>query len=599
MSVPYVLHAKNSRNIFGSVNADDPIFTDLITATENKILSQVNLDAEQNIQANWTETNTTSDAFILHKPNLAQVATSGSYRDLANQPTIPTKTSQLINDKGFIIKEAESMYVADSAILKNSVREWNASVTKAITATDTTYWNSKLDSEVDGSVTNELQILSLSNDTVFLSNNGGAVKLPVETDPVFSAWNKSNGVSITESQISDLGVYIETEIDPVYTADSSAIKAGVREWNTSVAKAITATNTTFWNSKLDTEVDGSVTNELQILSLSNDTIFLSNNGGAVKLPAPSSAAGGDLTGTYPNPSIASNVITTDKILDGAITDIDINAAAAIAYSKLDLSNSIVASDLTTSAVTTDKLNNGAVTVAKIGTSSGTPSSSTYLRGDGTWAAPATGAALPTDAATGDMAYYNGSSWVKIAAPANEGMVLTYLNGSPVWAAPKVTTVALGEEAYGGIVFHIFAKGETGYVAGEQHGLVCSAADASNTMYWSPAVLYCNSLAEGGYSDWFLPTLEQLGWMYNTKDIIGGFSDGAYWSSLEDGSSWAYWFGFYDGGVSASGVSTSTYFTCVPVKVFLTIYLLNKIRPCFAGPDLFLGLTYFIAEYIAL
>lgn len=33
---------------------------------------------------------------------LAKVATSGSYNDLSNKPTIPTKTSELINDRNFI-----------------------------------------------------------------------------------------------------------------------------------------------------------------------------------------------------------------------------------------------------------------------------------------------------------------------------------------------------------------------------------------------------------------------------------------------------------------------------------------------------------------
>jgi uncharacterized protein (TIGR02145 family) len=35
-----------------------------------------------------------------------------------------------------------------------------------------------------------------------------------ENDPVFGAWDKTTGISITESQISDLGNYIETETDP-------------------------------------------------------------------------------------------------------------------------------------------------------------------------------------------------------------------------------------------------------------------------------------------------------------------------------------------------------------------------------------------------
>lgn len=36
------------------------------------------------------------------KPNLAQVATSGSYNDLTNKPSIPSKTSDLTNDSGFV-----------------------------------------------------------------------------------------------------------------------------------------------------------------------------------------------------------------------------------------------------------------------------------------------------------------------------------------------------------------------------------------------------------------------------------------------------------------------------------------------------------------
>lgn len=42
---------------------------------------------------------------LQNKPNLAAVATSGSYNDLSNKPNIPTATSDLDNDSGFITAE--------------------------------------------------------------------------------------------------------------------------------------------------------------------------------------------------------------------------------------------------------------------------------------------------------------------------------------------------------------------------------------------------------------------------------------------------------------------------------------------------------------
>ncbi len=47
----------------------------------------------------------------------------------------------------------------------------------------------KLPAETDASITNEIQILSISNDTIYLTN-GGYAKLPAETDPVYTAWDK-------------------------------------------------------------------------------------------------------------------------------------------------------------------------------------------------------------------------------------------------------------------------------------------------------------------------------------------------------------------------------------------------------------------------
>lgn len=61
----------------------------LMSASDKTKLDGIATGAEVNVQANWTQTTTTADDYIKNKPTLATVATSGSYNDLSNKPTIP------------------------------------------------------------------------------------------------------------------------------------------------------------------------------------------------------------------------------------------------------------------------------------------------------------------------------------------------------------------------------------------------------------------------------------------------------------------------------------------------------------------------------
>ncbi|MBR4535522.1 MAG: hypothetical protein IKO62_02560 [Bacteroidales bacterium] len=61
------------------------------------------------LPANWTEENSSSPQYIMNKPTLAPVATSGSYNDLSNKPefpAVPTEVSAFNNDAGYLTSDS-------------------------------------------------------------------------------------------------------------------------------------------------------------------------------------------------------------------------------------------------------------------------------------------------------------------------------------------------------------------------------------------------------------------------------------------------------------------------------------------------------------
>ena len=174
---------------------------------------------------------------------------------------------------------------------------------------------------------------------------------------------------------------------------------------------------------------------------------------------------------------------------------------------------------------------------------------------------------------GDMLYHNGSNWVKLLA-GKTGQVLTMNNaGIPIWDGGSTLTV--GSNYGGGVLAYIFHPGDAGYVVGEVHGLIASSIDlglsqwgcwgtstggngtaigtgAANTLAilsscndTTCAAYLCHAYRGGGFSDWYLPSQDELNWIFINRVAIGA-NYWAYWSSTEASANVA-WVQYFSGG----------------------------------------------------
>lgn len=123
-------------------------------------------------------------------------------------------------------------------------------------------------------------------------------------------------------------------------------------------------------------------------------------------------------------------------------------------------------------------------------------------------------------------------------------------------SPVEESIAVGKYYAGGIIFYVDGSG--------QHGLIASESNQSSAIRWyngnyvivhasensvgqgklntdsiitvqgtsDYAASICAQLSLNGYSDWFLPSRNELNLLYQQRNQIGGFTEGYYWSSTE-------------------------------------------------------------------
>lgn len=113
---------------------------------------------------------------------------------------------------------------------------------------------------------------------------------------------------------------------------------------------------------------------------------------------------------------------------------------------------------------------------------------------------------------------------------------------------------IGEKFGGGVIFYIDGTGQHGLIAADidqamgEFGCYQIPIGGTSTLFGTGqantthivnfcpqpgiAARICDELELNGYTDWFLPSRDELVEMYNQRNVIGVFADDFYWTSSE-------------------------------------------------------------------
>lgn len=119
-------------------------------------------------------------------------------------------------------------------------------------------------------------------------------------------------------------------------------------------------------------------------------------------------------------------------------------------------------------------------------------------------------------------------------------VMVLLTGLGMVSVSSLSSAAkIGETYGGGIVFYVDQSGQHGLVAAKADMQGHSSGNQEGWFNWADAKRICNDFVCEGYSDWFLPSREELNKLYFQQSVVGGFAENYYWSSSEQSADLAW------------------------------------------------------------
>jgi hypothetical protein len=124
---------------------------------------------------------------------------------------------------------------------------------------------------------------------------------------------------------------------------------------------------------------------------------------------------------------------------------------------------------------------------------------------------------------------------------------------------------------------LFITNNNGTVSDKQTGLMWAAKDNGADINWQKAKSYCENYRGGGYTDWRMPTLDELAGLYDKSETYSSgrgndvhltklirLTGSAPWASETSGSEAAS-FDFHNGFRGWSLPSYSAYYRALPVR----------------------------------